>query len=113
MAGSTFKSDLRFTLLIILLYQLRLSESFASCQNRFYCSRSMPCLNTKQWTTFRSKDDNSDFNDANLRKISNFIEENTVTQQKGINSDVAGRSYTSFGNLTHFWKSFVIVINVL
>jgi hypothetical protein len=101
MAGLTLKSDLRLILLIVLLYQLRYSESFASCQNRFYCSRSMPCLNTKQWTTLRSKDDNSDFNDANLQKISNFkFEDNTGTQQKKINSDVAGRSYSSFGNLT-------------
>ena len=60
----------------------------------------MPCLNAKQWTTLRSKDDNSDFNDANLQKISNSIEKSTRTQQKKINSDVAGRSYSSFGNLT-------------
>lgn len=110
MAGLTLKSDLRLTLLIILLYQLRFSESFASCQNRFYCSRSMPCLNTKQWTTLTSKGDNSDFNDANQQK---FIEENTRIQQKEVNSEVAGRSYSSFGNLTHSWKSFVIDINAV
>lgn len=62
----------------------------------------------------RSKDDSSDFNDANLQKISNFIEENTGTQQKGINGDVAGRSYSSFGNLTvNILGSFVIDVNAV
>jgi hypothetical protein len=60
----------------------------------------MPILNKQQCITLRSKDDNGDFNDANLRKVSNFVKENAETQQKEINSEVAGRSYSNFGNLT-------------
>ena len=108
-----FRSCLRLVLLVILLNQLHYAESFAVCRNRVDCRKSTlfksdVCPSTKYWTMLRSKDDSSDSIDGNIRKLSNFDEGNVEMQQQKENSVGTGRSYSNFGNLSHFLNGFVV-----
>lgn len=66
------------------------------------------CPSTKYSTTLRSKDDSGDSIDANIQKLSKFDEGNAEMQQQKENSVWTGRSYSNFGNLSHFLNGFVV-----
>ena len=108
-----FKSCLRLVLFVVLLNQLHYAESFAVCRNRVDCKKSTlfksdVCPSTKYWTTLRSKDDSSESIDANNKILSKFDEGNPEMQQQKENSGGTGRSYSNFGNLSHFLNGFVV-----
>ena len=97
---------LQLSLIAILLHQSQFAESFAVRQIRGDCKKSTliksnSCLNSRRRTLLGSKGDSSDIGDANLKKTSSFIEENTGVQQEKIIPVGTGRSYSNFGNHYH------------